>query len=360
MNIVSSWFRRHFSNPQVVILAVLLFLGFALIMFAGHMLAPAIASVIIAYLLDGAVEYMTRFRIPRMVSVTIVFVVFLASLLGTFFVLLPLLVQQVTQLIQQLPAMITLAQGALLTLPDRYPGIIEESQVRVIIATMRNDLIDFGQRVLSYSLASLLTLVTIVVYLILMPLLVFFFLKDKRRILDWFVSFLPPERALAQQVWAEVNRKIGSYVRGKVYEVLIVGAVTFIVFLALGLQFSVLLATLTGLSVLVPYIGAAVVGVPVALVALVQWGWGSEFIWVVAAYAIIQAIDGNLLSPLLFSEVVNLHPTAIIVAVLVFGGLWGFWGVFFAIPLATLVQAVLNAWPRKGVAEVPETDTAVS
>ena len=66
----------------------------------------------------------------------------------------------------------------------------------------------------------------------------------------------------------------------------------------------------------------------------------------IIAYAIIQALDGNLLVPLLFSEVVNLHPVAIILAILVFGGLWGFWGIFFAIPLATLVKAVLNAWPR--------------
>jgi putative permease len=66
---------------------------------------------------------------------------------------------------------------------------------------------------------------------------------------------------------------------------------------------------------------------------------------VVLAYGIVQALDGNVLVPLLFSEAVNLHPVAIIVAVLVFGGLWGLWGVFFAIPLATLVKAVLNAWP---------------
>jgi putative permease len=65
------------------------------------------------------------------------------------------------------------------------------------------------------------------------------------------------------------------------------------------------------------------------------------------AYGEIQALDGNVLVPLLFSEVVNLHPVAIIIAILVFGGLWGFWGVFFAIPLATLVQAVLKAWPGR-------------
>ena len=67
--------------------------------------------------------------------------------------------------------------------------------------------------------------------------------------------------------------------------------------------------------------------------------------WLIAAYLVIQALDGNVLVPLLFSEVVNLHPVAIIVAILVFGGVWGFWGVFFAIPLATLVNAIVRAWP---------------
>jgi putative permease len=71
---------------------------------------------------------------------------------------------------------------------------------------------------------------------------------------------------------------------------------------------------------------------------------GREFTYAVGAYIIIQLLDGNILVTLLFSEVVNMHPIAIIVAVLVFGGTFGFWGVFFAIPLATLVQALIRAW----------------
>ena len=115
----------------------------------------------------------------------------------------------------------------------------------------------------------------------------------------------------------------------------------------MGLRYSVLLAVAVGFSVLIPYIGAAVVTVPVAMVALFQWGLTPEFAWLMVAYLVIQALDGNLLVPVLFSEAVNLHPVAIIIAVLVFGGLWGFWGVFFAIPLATLVKAVINAWPKR-------------
>ena len=143
-----------------------------------------------------------------------------------------------------------------------------------------------------------------------------------------------------------MDDQIGNYVRGKVYEIFIVGSVSYAAFSLLGLAYAPLLGVLVGLSVIVPYLGAAVVTLPVALAAYLQMGWGNEFIWIMVTYAVLQALDGNLLVPLLFSDVVNLHPVAIIIAVLVFGGLWGFWGVFFAIPLATLVKSLLNAWPR--------------
>ncbi|MEO1884404.1 MAG: AI-2E family transporter, partial [Methylococcales bacterium] len=117
-------------------------------------------------------------------------------------------------------------------------------------------------------------------------------------------------------------------------------------FSIIGLNYSMLLAVFMGLSVIIPYVGATLVTVPVLGVALFQWGFSSEFIYAAVAYSIIQAIDGVVLVPLLFSEAVNIHPIAIIVAILFFGGIWGMWGVFFAIPLATVVQAVLTAWPK--------------
>ena len=115
----------------------------------------------------------------------------------------------------------------------------------------------------------------------------------------------------------------------------------------MGLHYAALLSLLVGLSVLIPYVGAAVVTIPVALVAFFQWGWTGDFFYLMLVYGIIQALDGNVLVPLLFSEAVNLHPVAIILAVLVFGGFWGLWGVFFAIPLATLIKALLQSWPKK-------------
>lgn len=345
MNFIRHWFARHFSDPHVVGLAILLLVGFGVVMWMGNYLAPVIAAVIIAYLLEGPVGYLQYHRIPRLVASVIVFSLFMAFVMVLLFGVMPLIWRQATALIQQFPVMLAKGQEALLNLPEQYPNLFSEEQVRDLVTVIRARVGEFGQQVLSVSLASVVGILAALVYLILVPLMVFFFLKDKARMQQWAKGFLPDSRRLSAQVWHEVDAQIGNYVRGKVIEILIVWFVSYVTFKFLGLNFAMLLSVLVGLSVLIPYVGAVVVTVPVTLIAFFQWGLTSDFYWLVGSYLFIQFLDGNLLVPLLFSEVVNLHPVAIIAAVLVFGGLWGFWGVFFAIPLATLVQAVLRAWP---------------
>jgi putative permease len=262
------------------------------------------------------------------------------------FVVIPRISRQLTQLVQQLPDYLARGQVVLTDLPARYPKLISEEQIQAMSTAVNQELGAAGQQFLTWSLASLPVLFGLAIFLVLVPVLVFFFMKDKDQMINWFVGFLPSDRSLVNTVWLEAEGQIANYVRGKVLEIFIVGSVTYVTFILLDLQYAALLGTLTGFSVLIPYIGAAVVTLPIALVAWFQFGWGIEFGQIIIAYGIIQAIDGNVLVPRLFSEVVNLHPVAIILAILVFGGLWGFWGIFFAIPLATLVQAVLRAWPR--------------
>ena len=342
---LKSWFERHFSDPQVVILALVLLCGLAVILFAGRLLAPLIASVVIAYLLEAGVRALERRKVARLPAVLVVFSLFLSLFIVTMLLLLPLLAGQLSQLARELPAIVTKTQTVLLQLPERYPAIFSEEQILELLASLRVNITLLGQRLIVISVTSAVHLVTFLVYLVLVPLLVFFMLKDKQLIIDWFLRFLPSERVLVNNVWADVNAGIGNYVRGKSMEILIVWVVSYVTFALLGLPYTMLLSLVVGLSVVVPYVGAAVVTLPVAAVAYFNFGVSPEFWYVLAAYGIIQFLDGNLLAPLLFAEVVNLHPVAVITAVLVFGGLWGFWGVFFAIPLATLIAAVLKAWP---------------
>ncbi|MGD2075024.1 MAG: AI-2E family transporter [Gammaproteobacteria bacterium] len=346
MEVVRRWFKRHFNDPQVVILALVLVVGFVIVITMGQMLAPVLAALVLAYLLDGVVAALQEWHVPRLGAVAVVFALFMVFLVFALFGLLPRLSYQITQLVQQLPNIIAKGQDAIMQLPERYPGLVSEQQVGDLMNAIRSELGTLGQRVVSASVASVVSVITLMVYLILVPVLVFFFLKDKQRIIGWLTFYLPRDRALTTRVWREVNAQIANYVRGKIWEILIVGFVAYVTFVFMELQYAVLLATLVGLSVIIPYIGAAAVTVPIAAIAFFQWGWTADSWYVLLAYGVIQALDGNVLVPLLFSEVVNLHPVAIIIAVLVFGGVWGFWGVFFAIPLATLVQAVLRAWPR--------------
>ncbi|MTW21232.1 AI-2E family transporter [Allochromatium palmeri] len=346
MNIVARWFKRNLSNPQLVFLGLLLLTVFMVVLFLGDMLTPVLASIVIAYLLEGAVSALQRRGWPRLPSVLLVYLLFIAFVAMVLVGVMPLLSRQITDLVQQLPNMVLEGTRFLTDLPKHYPELLTLAQVEESIAFMRAEAVSFGQQVLSWSLANVAGIITILVYLILMPILVFFFMKDKDLILGWFRQYLPKHHSIAGHVWHDVDRQISNYIRGKAWEILIVWASSFVTFYAFGLKYAMLLSLLVGLSVIIPYIGAAVVTVPVLLVAWFQWGWSPQFAWLALAYAIIQALDGNVLVPLIFSEVVNLHPVAIIVAILIFGGLWGFWGVFFAIPLATLVQAVLSVWPQ--------------
>ncbi|MDF1562833.1 MAG: AI-2E family transporter [Deltaproteobacteria bacterium] len=353
MELIRNWFRRTFSDPQLVILIVLLVCFFGALLLLGDMLVPVIAATVIAYLLEAPVKLLER-RLPRLLSVSIVFVCFLAVSLFVIVALVPLMIRQGGQLAESVPAVVRSAQQGLLTVSERYPELLAEAQLREIMTGVQSQLSGSLQDVVSVSVASVVGLVTLAVYLILVPLMVFFMLKDKVAILGWAGRFLPSRRELAASVWQEVDQQIGNYIRGKAVEIVVVAIASYITFLILDLDFALLLGILIGLSVLVPYVGATVMTFPVAAVAYVQWGFGEEFTWVVVAYLIVQGLDGNLLVPILFSEAVKLHPVAIIAAILFFGGLWGFWGVFFAIPLATLVRAVIEAWSRSRRSQAPE------
>ncbi len=345
--VLRDWIQRYFSDEEAVVLAVLLFLAFTAVLTLGGMLAPVLAGMVLAYLMQGLVTTLERLRLPGAIAVGLVFALFMGVLVVFIVVVLPLLWHQLITLFNELPGMLAKWQSLLLLLPERYPHLVSDEQVLQAIEVARGEIGKFGQWALTFSLSSLPLLVNIMIYLVLVPILVFFFLKDRAMIGRWVSGYLPRERALITRVAEEMNRQIANYIRGKVIEIVICGGVTYIAFVALGLNYAALLALLVGVSVVVPYVGAVVVTVPVMLIALFQWGWSDQFIYLMAVYGIIQTLDGNVLVPLLFSEAVNLHPVAIICAVLLFGGLWGFWGVFFAIPLATLFKAVLDAWPRQ-------------
>jgi putative permease len=357
MNIIVNWFKRTFSEPQLVILLLILGVIVGTLMAIGQYLTPVIVSLVLAYLLESLVKGLENRKLPRRLAVYIVFILFLLVFVYLLFGLLPQLTKQIALFVQDLPAMITSWQNELQRLPERYPQVVTQNQINQLTDTIANQMASLGQEVLSISLASVKGFINVLIYSILVPIMVFFFLKDKDKIVHFFRMILPQDLGLTHEVWTEVNHKTAKFIQGKLWEIVIVWIGSYATFVVLDLRFAVLLSFLVGISVIVPYVGATIMTIPVTLVAYFQWGLDPHFLYTVIAYLIIQLIDGNLLAPLLMSEIVNLHPVAVIIGILVFGGLWGFWGVFFAIPLATLIHAILKAWPKYPRPD-PATDPA--
>ena len=348
LRVFKTWMERYFADEEAVLVAVLLIASFFVLVTLGVTLAPVITAIIIAFLMQGAVARLKAWGVNHTVAVSLAFLLLVSGLVLAFFFILPALWHQSQNLVKETPRMLGEGRDLLLLLPERYPSIITALEVENLISLAQARLGQLGQSILSFSLTQIPILVAFGIYVVLVPILVFFFLKDSEQMFRWLGNMLPRERPVMTQIWREMNQQIANYVRGKFIEIVIIACISSIAFTVLGLNYALLLGLMVGLSVLIPYIGAVVVTLPVAAIGFFQWGWSSELLYVMLAYAVVQILDGNVLVPVLFSEAVNLHPVAIIMAVLVFGGLWGFWGVFFAIPLATLFNAVLNAWPTNG------------
>lgn len=345
LDLLLQWYRRRFSDPQAIALLAILLAAFGILFFFNGLLAPLLIALVVAYLLEWPTVRLERLGCSRSWATTIVLIIFAAIVLILILVVAPIAWQQSINLAHELPAMLTSLYHFATRLPERFPALMDVGIIDIVVENLRARLSGMGDQLVKYSLASLVGLMTLAIYLVLVPLMVFFLLKDKAQMLAAIGQVLPRNRGLAGQVWEEMNQQVSNYIRGKVLEMIVVGIASWIGFLAIGMNYALLLAVLVGVSVLIPYVGALAVTIPVVGVGLAQWGLGGEFWTMIIVYLIIQGLDGNILVPVLFSEAVNLHPLVIILSVVIFGGLWGFWGVFFAIPLATLVKAVVHAWP---------------
>lgn len=344
INVFGRWYQRKFSDPDAAMLLILILITTTVLLLWGELIMPVLVAAVIAYLLDWPVTRLIKIGIGRGIACGVVLLGFLTLSILTLIGLVPIISKQSVNLIQETPLIWQKAQDWILTLPDKYPDYVQVYQIHQMMEGLNDKLVEVGETLLTASFSNIANVAALLVYVVLVPLMVFFMLKDKMYFLESISRVLPKERRLITQVGHEMNSQVANYIRGKVIEIIIVGMASCVTFALMDLRYAILLGVLVGISVLIPYIGAAVVTIPVAIVALFQWGLTPDFWYLMTAYMIIQALDGNLLVPLLFSEAVSLHPLYIIIAVLVFGGLWGFWGVFFAIPLATLVKAVVTAW----------------
>ena len=343
---LKGFFRNYFYEEEQFAALFILIIAAVLLYFIGSTITPVFISILVAYLLNGVMNFFEEKNYSKKISFYFTFTIFLAFYL---FILLslPYVTGQIASLINELPAIVAFVESLFNDLMIRYPNFFTTEQVEEIFASSASLIPSIAEQVLIQLNTSFSAIMNALIFLILTPILVFFFLKDKSEMLSYLTFFLPNKRSLLSKIWSDLNIQLFGYVRGKALEMIIVASITSTAFLVLEVNYSVILGILVGMSVLIPLFGAILVTIPVVAIGLFQWGLDTSFYIFLFVYFMIQILDGNVLFPLLMGNEVNLHPVLIILSILVFGGIWGFWGLLLAVPIATLIRAVFKVWPKK-------------
>ncbi len=341
------WYDTHLTDPNQVALALLILFITLITYILLATVVPILVAIILAYMLEGIVKSVSeKYKIQRTGAVLSVYISFLILSFMTVIILVPLMLNQISLFVKSLPSMLERGKDLLLSSSDSQFSLFSQEQITEILSAINSEITMLGSSIISFSLSSAGSLIETIVYIIIVPIIIFFLLYDKESINNWFKKFFPEKLDLSRKAYAELDLKLGNYIRCKLIEIIIVWLASTFFFAILGLNYSLLLGFLCGISVIIPYVGAIAVTIPITIVAYFQWGTSSEFWYIIIAHTLIQIIDGNVVVPILFSDAVNLHPLAILVSILFFGTIWGIWGVFFAIPLAVLFNTLLTIWPR--------------
>lgn len=346
--IVKRWLHLYLSSAEAVKLLMLLLLGVGTLLAIGDILSPLLISLVLAFLLDSSVNKLGRLIswLPHTIVVLVVLIGALSIIAAMTIFFIPLLWEQLALLTQDMPEIFKTLQNVLTNYLGKYSELVNADIISKVLLSFKNELTSFSHFMIGITLSSIPNIILVLIYFVTIPIVIFFILDDKQIILQTVRSYFVNDKRIIE-IAQEINIKLGNYVTGKVVEIFIVGAVSTFSFWFLGLNYALLLGAVVGLSVLIPYVGAAIATIPIAVIGLIQWGPGNDFTWLMLVYAAIQFVDGNILVPLLFAGTMQLHPLTIISSILLFGGLLGFWGVFFAIPLAVIIKAVIRLWPKE-------------
>jgi putative permease len=324
------------------ILAALGTLAAILLFWFWQALAPVFAGLVIAYLLDPLVLRLENLRFPRLLAIVLVMLGSVLLVALVIFALLPTVVEQLNSLANQIGPFLTKVEVWLVEMEFEsalFPG----ASVQEFVGRVFEQLQDQVGRLITFLLQFASGTFVGTVNVIIVAFLTFFILKDKILIWEYIKRLVPVlGKPTFGRVFNDIDRQMGRFIKGKFIVVIVLFCYSTLVYLLIGLDYFLLLGIMTGLSTFIPYVGAIAVTVPVVVAALLQWGTWPQTLGALAAYTGIQIVDGNYLTPVLIGRETNIHPVAIIGAILICGSLWGFWGVFFAVPAAVVVKSVLD------------------
>ncbi len=318
----------------------------ALLHWLGPILTPFLIGALFAYLGSPAVTWAQRHRVPRTVGTLVIMLVMLLLLLGLLLVLAPLVQTEFIQLTRRLPELATTALVKVSPWLREKFGLdmqLDLPALRRLIAQNVTGMHDVSLRLWSGIRAGGTLLLAIVINLALIPVVMFYLLRDWDLVVDKIGELLPRSWfAKVRTIAIEIDDVMAEFARGQLW-VMVVLAAYYVIGLSLaGLQFALPIGILTGLLVFVPYVGFGLGLVLGVVAALLQFSGWPGFFAVLSVYGIGQLLEGYVLIPWLVGDRIGLHPLAVIFALLAFGHLFGFAGVLFALPASAALLVGLR------------------
>lgn len=334
------------ANPQFWgWIAVALVVG-GLLTLLSPILAPFLFAAILAYILDPAVERIAGKTLPRTLAVLLVMLGVLALLVAFALIVLPLFTRELRQLVERLPAFITWLNLHAAPLIERYAGM----QVRFdgeMARELASELVTDNQGLVARLLGSLkiggLAVVAFVVNLLLVPVVLFYLLRDWHALRRRVDGLIPRQvHARARQILLEIDAVLAEFLRGQVTVIAVMAAYYVVALWLARLEFALPIGLITAVLVIIPYVGALLGFVLATITALLQFDslWGLAWVWL--AFAGGQLLESMAVTPLLVGERIGLHPVAVIFALLAFGQLFGFFGVLLALPASAALLVGLR------------------
>ena len=317
----------------------------AALWFLGNVLLPFVIGGAVAYFIDPVADRLERAGLSRASATALITVVAIVVFVVLALAVVPALVTQMIDLVEVMPKVMRDLQGFL---SERFPSLLDEnSNLRMVLTTLGETIKDKGGAVLSGVVGSAMSLVNVIVLLVIVPVVSVYMLLDWDRMIAKIDDLLPREHApVIRRLASEIDHTLAAFIRGMGTVSLILGTYYAVALMLVGLQFGLVVGFIAGLVTFIPYLGALIGGALAIGLALFQfWGdWGSIGL-VALIFVAGQVAEGNFLTPKLVGSSVGLHPVWLLLALSVFGALFGFVGMLVAVPVA----AALGVLARFGV-----------
>lgn len=332
------YIRHRWASITGVILALLIIFW---IIQVRHsllvVLTPFLISLVLAYLLSPVIDYMERCRISRTVAIIVIYLIFSIIILIFSVRIVPLFLDDLEELVERVPDYARSLQEYIEHLQDDYRRFNLPPNIREII----DNNIDGLQRLLTAQLERsydfLIDLFGRVLLMLLVPILTFYLLRDEMELKRWLLSpLLPTARRKVVTFFSEIDMALGHFIRGALLVSLVVGLLTYIGLLLLGVNFPLVLAIIVAITNLIPYIGPIIGALPALLVAFLESPVLA--LKVIVLIVVIQQVESQVIVPYIIGKSVRMHPLAIILILLMAGKLFGITGLLVAIPAAIVLR----------------------